>query len=201
MVRVRPHAALDGPELARRMRVRDCDEVWASDHQIPLEAIEVACCVSEFVRTIVIDGEIAAMFGVRAIRPEVGIIWLLTTDTVDRKPCAFWRTMKTELLRLLRVYPALANMVDARYTQAVESLRRVGFTVHPAESYGEDGLPFHFCVIRRSNANCTGASAQGGRVEDGQERQTEEAKGRYLERGARPLRVRRHAQERLEAAT
>src|SRR3989304_5004463 len=99
MVRVRPHTALDGPGLARRMRVRDCDEVLASDHQIPLEAIEVACCVSEFIRTIVIDGEIAAMFGVRAIRPDVGIIWLLTTDTVDRKPCAFWRTMRTELLR------------------------------------------------------------------------------------------------------
>jgi hypothetical protein len=202
MVSVRNTTSADAVELACHMRGLDRQELWSSDRQTPAEALRIAIETSEVCRTLLIDGEVAAMFGVREMRPDVGLIWMLTSSTVDRKPFAFWRTMRTELLQLLRVYPALANMVDARYTQAVESLRRVGFTIHPSEPYGADALPFHFCIIRRfGNASRTGASAQGGRGEARKERQAEEAKGRYLERGARPIRVWHPQKARLEAAT
>jgi hypothetical protein len=201
MIEIRAATSADALELAQHMREADRQEVWAAERRTPLEALRFAMQVSEFCRCLRIDGEVAMLWGVARIIDQTWNIWLLTADVVDRKPLAFWRTFRSQLVELVRTYPVLCNMVDARYTKALEALRRVGFTVYPADPYGVDDQPFHFCIIRRAeNANGTGTSAQGCSGEARKERQAEEAKGRYLERGARPLRVRRAQKERLETS-
>jgi hypothetical protein len=202
MVQVKTATSADALELALHMRAQDKAEVWASDRQTPSEALRVAMQSSEVCRSLTIGGEVAAMWGVVASFAGARIVWLLTADVVNRHPLAFWRVFRDEVPRLLEKYPVLCNMVDARYRQAVRALASAGFTVHDPVPYGPDDLPFHFCIIRRdqdAHRNGEGAQARGSQARE--ERKAEEAKGRYLERGARPLRVRHHAQDRMEAPT
>ena len=202
MIGVQGATSQDALELAQNMREADRQELWAAERRTPLEALQFAMKASEVCRCLRVDGEVAMMWGIAPVFEQTWTVWLLTAEVVDRKPVAFWRTLRSQLVELLSFYPVLCNMVDARYLRALKALSRVCFTVYPAEAYGEDGLPFHFVIIRRgAHADRTGAGAQSRSVKICEERKTEEAKGRYLERGARPIRLRRHAQERLETST
>lgn len=73
----------------------------------------------------------------------VAVPWLATTRLVDQHPIEFARGSRKVLADIRTRYPVLENYVDARYTKCVRWLRWLGFEIHPAEPYGQAGLPFH----------------------------------------------------------
>lgn len=186
--------------LATHMRAEDRREVWCSDRQMPFTALVMSMQSSEIAMTTLINGQVAAIWGVIA-SPEPGafIVWMLSSTVVDRYPVAFWRACKSELARLLRHYHVLCNFIDSSHIRAVCWARRLGFTVFPSEPYGPGGEPFHFVIMRESYADRHGESAQkcGWKARQGAKAQKE--KGRNDQGGARPVCVRDVAKERLEA--
>lgn len=135
---------------AADMREADQLEVLASDGHRPAEALLASCAVSEFTRALFLDGELAAVFGVRKLETGVAVPWALTTTAVDRHRIAFWRASKLVLLELRKRYPLLSQCIDARHKQALRWARRLGFSagfggVHLC---GAAMLPFHHLVLR-----------------------------------------------------
>jgi hypothetical protein len=134
-------------ELAPRMRRAEVLEVQAALALAPMPALLKLMEHSRFSRAVYLEGEFSTLFGVIESKDGIGFPWLLSNDVVDRKPLAFWQTSKQVLGQLRRIYPALFQYVDARYTQSISWARRLGFTVAPAEPHGAAGLPFHPLAI------------------------------------------------------
>lgn len=128
--------------IADRMRRADRAEVRASGNLSPREAVLASFEISEFVRTAFIESEPLCMFGV-VVGEGCAYPWLLTTDLVDRYPLTFWRASKKVLAEVRGRYPVLVQQIDARYSQALNWARRLGFEVATAAPFGVNGMPFH----------------------------------------------------------
>jgi hypothetical protein len=115
-------------EVAQHMRQADVAEVLSSHGLTPAQALAVSLNGSAFARTLFIDDHVAAIFGVRKLA-DVAEPWALTTDAVDRFPVAFMRASRRVVRKLLPLYPELRQCIDARHTQALGWLQRLGFTV------------------------------------------------------------------------
>lgn len=137
-------------EIGRSMRPADAAEVLASGGYLPEAAARRSLNLSHAAWAAYLGDELLAVFGVIPTEGGGGIGWLLSTTAVDRHPLTFWRESKKVLAVLRDHYPFLKNMVDARYTQAVSWLRRLGFDVGQAVPFGKAQLPFHPVIIRRS---------------------------------------------------
>lgn len=92
-----------------------------------------------------VNGELAAIFGVApvSVLEGQGLPWMLGTSLIERFPGAFIRQCRPYIARMLAVCPSLVNVVDARNVRSIAWLKRMGFTVLPAEPMGAAGLPFH----------------------------------------------------------
>lgn len=99
----------------------------------------LACWVLE------VNGGVAAIFGVAPVSAlgGQGLPWMLGTPLIDRFPGAFIRRCRPYIARMLAVCPSLVNVVDARNVRSIAWLKRMGFTVLPAQPMGAEGLPFH----------------------------------------------------------
>lgn len=132
-------------ELAPRLRAADAAEVRASGGYAPLEALEVALASSAVAGTLLIDGQVAAMFGACAVSGtrNLGVAWALTGQMVDRHRREFMRVSREQLHQLLRIWPFLVNRVDARYEPALRWARWLGASVGPPVPFGVEKRPFH----------------------------------------------------------
>lgn len=130
------------------MRQADVDEVRASDAMEPLQALRMSLDNSEGAATFLVDGRVAAIFGVVALRadflgePLAGQVWMLTSTEVDRHPILFAKTSKIVVRMLAERYGLLLNSVDARYGAALKWAAWVGFTVFKPEPLGVNGELF-----------------------------------------------------------
>lgn len=131
--------------VASRMRRSDIDETLASEGLGPHAALARNIKMGEFARTVFINGEPAAMFGIVPYG-QAWVPWLLTTDVVDKFPLSFWRASKHILAELLKAYPVLVQNIDARYIRALHWAERLGFKVFPPEPFGQAGMPFHLVI-------------------------------------------------------
>lgn len=135
-------------QAAADMREADRLEVLASDGHSPAGALVASCGVSEFVRALFIERELAAVFGVRRLQSGAALPWVLTTTVVDRHPMAFWRASKHVVRELRKRYPVLVQCIDARHAQALRWAARLGFELakdpHPC---GVSGLPFLEAIL------------------------------------------------------
>lgn len=146
--------------LAPLLRPEDVAEVVAAGYANGLEAVEASVREAEIAWAVMVrhDGqeEVAALYGARGIGrasmltgPEVGEIWFLTGRRFPKHPRAMMGVARLAMKLMLRSYPVLFNVIDARYEAAVRWARWLGFTVWPALPYGPQGLPFHLAVIHR----------------------------------------------------
>ncbi len=141
--------------LAPRLRAEDVAEVLASHGHGPLEALTAALAASELAGALLVDGEVAALYGVAPVRetilgpPVAGSIWLLGSDALGRHRREFLRRSRLVVAEALERYPLLFNFVDARYTAALRWAAWLGFEVLPAQPHGVAGLPFHRIVMRK----------------------------------------------------
>jgi hypothetical protein len=130
--------------LSRAMRKADEDEVMASGGFGPLRALTLSFRASFQCRTLLVDEEPAAMWGVMPLpQSGVGAAWLLTSTLVDTVPTAFLRISIRELARMRRGWSELFNYVDARHTVALRWAAWLGFDVGEPQPFGVSGLPFH----------------------------------------------------------
>jgi hypothetical protein len=139
------HAAV----LAPLMRKADADEVYATAHWKPEEALRKAIAFSEGeAYAVYLHGELACLFGVGRpnLMGRVAIPWLLTGSAVDKYPLTFYRNAKKIFKMIVTQYPCMMQRVDSRYTSAVELMKRLGFKIHPPEPFGPDKVLFHTIV-------------------------------------------------------
>lgn len=140
-------------ELAPRVRQEDADEVKASGGYEPLQALEGAMAVSVLSMSLLIDGQVAAMFGVAPSAehgPGVGYPWLLSSAAVKHHQKAFFKLSGPAVEQLLAIFPTLVQYVDARYVAALRWLKRLGFELRPPIIFGVESRPFVPVILRRS---------------------------------------------------
>jgi hypothetical protein len=96
----------------------------------PAQALERSYRTSVWSRTLLIDGEIAAVGGCAGtLLSGIGHPWLLTTAAVERIPVGFVREGQRQIAEMLTMFPVLENCVDAKYAQACRFLGVLGFSL------------------------------------------------------------------------
>lgn len=94
----------------------------------------------------VADGEVIALLGCAAggtLMTPRGAPWLLGSDACRRHGRVFIQAGRAAVAQWLERFGALENWTDVRHVESHRWLRRLGFTLHPAQPYGVQGLPFH----------------------------------------------------------
>lgn len=144
-----PAAPEHADALAARMRPADVAEVLASDGHTPGEAVRYAIASSTEAWAWLVDGEVAAIWGLGLLSflGDIWTPWLLTSDLVEHHRKAFLRACREQLAQLRR-HHVLINFIDARHTRALRWVRALGFEVADAAPYGASGLPFHRVILR-----------------------------------------------------
>lgn len=137
--------------LAPRMRAAEVREVASASGETPLESLLSSLESSSDARTLVLEGQAAAIYGVVPIGGDVAVIWLLTSALVERHPKTFIRACIAEIARFLGQYSALVNFVDARYERSLRWAARMGANVGEARPFGCEGHMFHPVVWRRTS--------------------------------------------------
>lgn len=154
--------------LAPTMRAEDAAEVLASGGFAPLEALFEGLSRSEVAQALLLEGEVAAIWGVvplprrSLLGPQAGIVWLLTGTAVERHQLAFLRLSRPAVAALLTRYALLTNCVDCRYAVALRWAAWLGFTLSPPAPFGAAGLPFQritlsrggYLYLRANHAGC-----------------------------------------------
>jgi hypothetical protein len=148
-VEFRPATREDARYVAARLRDADREEVVAMG-STPQTAVEWSRLMSDFAWTGLIDGEPSMIFGCgSSLISTTGEIWALGTNTCTSAPREMLVYGRYVVSRMLEVFPALQNYCDARYTAAHRWLKKLGFTVHPAEPHGPNGELFCKIEIHR----------------------------------------------------
>jgi len=136
--------------MAPHMRKKDAAEVWAAYHHCPKEALVRSLRASTSAWTVLVDGTPVMMFGVGSFNllDCQGHPWLLATDKIRNLGTRIIRGTRKYLDIMLEMYPELVNYVDARQTSTLRWLRWCGFSIHEAQDFGAEGLPFHKVTLR-----------------------------------------------------
>jgi hypothetical protein len=142
---IRPAFPADAHDLAPRMRAADVAEVWASHRLSPVQALENSLRLSSHAWAGLADGVLVCLWGAcpASFINRIGVPWLLGSDEVEAHQTTFLRRSLPALREMQSVYRILKNHVDARNRASIRWLRWLGFTVHPAQPFGPDGVAFH----------------------------------------------------------
>lgn len=143
---VRPGNPMEADQLAPRLRQADLAEIRATvgGEISPLQALQHSADWAWDLRSWIIDGELAAMGGVRELKPGVGLCWLVGSDaTFTTGKWPFARLSRGEMDRWNRLWPLLTGQVWAANTAHVRWMTWCGFTLFPPAPFGPAGELFH----------------------------------------------------------
>lgn len=146
---LRPSIQQDIELLAPIMRASDILEIKDSTGHTPREALENGLEQSDICYSMFSNGNIVCMGGVApsGYNRQVGIVWFLASDGLAKSATALQYYMPRVLVEMHRLYPSLANFVDARNETSVRWLLHLGFKVAGTnETYGVGRKPFHWLV-------------------------------------------------------
>ncbi len=140
----------DAADLVADIRACDLAEIQANSGPDVLAAVVDSIERSVDAFAVECGGALVAVGGMvpLSLLSGQGSPWLLGTTLLDRIPGHLTRRAGSYLTRMLPTYPHLLNYVDARNVRSVRWLKRLGFTVHPAEPHGVAGLPFHLFEMK-----------------------------------------------------
>jgi len=133
----------DITELVENMREADRAEVEAASSGDVADVVAQALWSSPEPMAALHDGYLLTLFGYAPVAPRSAVMWLLGTDMLPAHYSELARVGRVYIDAVQRTYPYLFNYVDARNAASKVWLRRLGFTLHPAEPYGVKRLPFH----------------------------------------------------------
>ena len=137
--------------IARNMRQADVDEIWASHHHRPLEALMSSWKVSDYSVIIVVNGEPCVMLGlvIHDILSGTGSPWLLGTDNALKYKSQFILRVPAVIDEMLAKCPTLINYVHVKNEASVRWLKRIGFIFDDPAPYGlENELFYRFHTER-----------------------------------------------------
>ena len=142
LVEIRPATVEDA--LALVLRQADREEVEALTGRDAREALVESVVRSAAAWAGLANGELLCLFGVVPVSlvGVTGIPWLLGSDAVTRYGRPFLRRNRVYLREMLREFPVLRNVVDARNTVSIRWLEWLGFTLGTPQPMGVRGLPF-----------------------------------------------------------
>lgn len=134
----------DPEVLAPLLREADEKEARAAGYASGLHALQAGHRLSKLCLTVEEeDGTPCMMMGVVKTRdPLHGLIWLMGSDFIARKPTIFLRQSKPILELLHRVAPVLGNHVHAENKVHIRWLKWLGFTFLNTTK-GASGADFH----------------------------------------------------------
>jgi hypothetical protein len=149
-IEIRPATMADARTLV--LRRADREEIDALTGGDPQEALAESVARSASAWAGVADGALVCLFGVVPAPSEAegpaspagvaGIPWLLGADSVAAYGRPFLRRNRAYVRAMLRDFPVLANVVDARNAVSIRWLRWLGFTLGPPQPMGVKCLPF-----------------------------------------------------------
>jgi len=154
---IRESTLQDATDMAPNLRAADVAELQASlgDLMDTEEILQVSIEHSDDPRTVELEGEPIAIFGVVDSKeeiPKVGYVWLLGTNRIKDIRNQFLRRCKEQLSEQEKPYEVLTNFVDARNKVHIKWLRWMGFTIiREVENYGAEGRTFY--EFARVNVN------------------------------------------------
>lgn len=131
-------------EAAEAMRDADAAELLAATGLSPLDGLERALDVSERAWAGLIDGDVAALWGVQPVTlvGQAAYVWCLTTTVVDRFPLTFAKASIQAMRDLRDDYPVLIGDVDDRYGASCRWLAWLGGSVGAPRAAGPLAQPF-----------------------------------------------------------
>jgi hypothetical protein len=150
---VRPSTEADVEFLKDKLRQDDVNEVWASNHHLPCEALYDSLKYSIFVLTVVNKDEPVAMFGINpsSLMGKKAVVWMLASDGLEKIKIRFLKHSREFISLMLSYYPYLHNYVDDRNKASIAWLLFCGAKMFPAEPYGVEGKLFrHFEFERKT---------------------------------------------------
>lgn len=139
-------------ELAANMRQQDVEELQAMGHDDLAQPIIDGVQRSSWCYTILIDGRVAAIFGVAplgSLLDSRGVPWALGTDLMWPNRRALARMARGYIARMLREFPHLMNIVHAKNTAATAWLARCGFVLQAPIPQGPHGELFHIFEMKQ----------------------------------------------------
>lgn len=138
--------------IANDMRQADTDEVWASHHHTPIEALTYAWKTSEYAVIVTVNNEPCVMIGlvIRDILSGIGVPWLLGTENALKYKRHFITQVPAVINEMLGVCPNLYNYVHVKNKISIGWLKRIGFTIDEPSPYGCDNELFHKFHLERA---------------------------------------------------
>lgn len=136
--------------LCDKLRQSDVNEVWASSHKTPEEALTYSLDKSIFALTIVNSNPIG-MFGIAPdiILGDKASVWFLASDELESIGRRFIKNSRRFIDIMLDYYPYLFNFVDERNQESIKWLRLCGATIEEPQPYGKENLPFRYFYFER----------------------------------------------------
>lgn len=124
-------------ELSETMRDNDKKEL-SKLGLAPHKALFYSYKFSLMRKTALIDGKVAAMWGVYGVPTGItGQPYFLTSHLVETlPPIKFIKLYLNEVNQMKKLFPVLQNYVDADYTGAVRMLKIAGFNLEPVTLNG-----------------------------------------------------------------
>lgn len=132
--------------ISRRARKADRVEAWALAHKSVGELLQPVIERSNGLAfTGWANGEPVAMWGAMpaTLLGDMGIVWMVTTDAVDRYQTVFLRQSAPLLAQLHARFPVLRNVVHIENEAAIRWLQWLGFRFGPEMRLGPDLAPFY----------------------------------------------------------
>lgn len=139
--------------ISADMRQADIEEVWASNHHGPYEALMKGWLASDYVSVALADnGEPLAMLGLvkRDFLTGSGVVWLLGTNESMKHKKEFLKQTKQVIDDMLTICPRLCNMVHSKNKSSILWLKWLGFKLDDPEPYGPENELFHRFYLERS---------------------------------------------------
>lgn len=159
-IEIREAHLFDALDLAGTMRAADRREVEATSGRPVFDVLVEGLTLSSEAYTAVVDEDVVlCMWGVvpandpGVLGPRIGWGWLLTSETVDVYPKAFWQACKAEIRRLLETWDGIYNAIDCRHTKALRWASFLGFVLEDPEPMGCLGLPFRRFSVSKEDLN------------------------------------------------
>lgn len=114
----------------------------------PENNLEFVMRQSIFTQSIFFNGELGVVWGLqtKSLVDEIGYIWMLTTQVIDRNKKAFLRRSKRITAEALTACPIIRCHCDARYVKSHQWLIWLGFNTIGMETLYEH--PFWIMELR-----------------------------------------------------
>lgn len=131
-------------ELLPNIRQADRDAWLAEAGLTPEEFLPILLRSAGESWTVMVDARVVCIFSVlqHAEDRSIGFPYFVCSREAEHHAGEMLERFKSVLNVMQQYYSCLMNYVDVRNRKTIRFLRRIGFTVHPAQPYGAKGMLF-----------------------------------------------------------